>query len=132
MLVRSIISSQAESHTIEIQLDLPSDPVKLYCDPNQILQILINAVKNSIESIGENGAVTLRDSHKRPQIVVIDNGAGITKKHQDKLFTPFYFSKPTKQVIGLILIRDILLNHGASFRLYSTDDLSETRFEMSF
>ena len=132
MLVRSIMSSQAESHTIEIQLDLPSDPVKLYCDPNQMQQILINAVKNSIESIGESGAVTLRASHKRPQIVVIDNGAGITKEHQDKLFTPFYSSKPTGQGIGLILIRDILLNHGAKFRLYSTEDLSETRFEMSF
>ena len=132
MLVRSIMSSQAESHTIEIQLDLPSDPVKLYCDPNQMQQILINAVKNSIESIGESGAVTLRASHKRPQIVVIDNGAGITKEHQDKLFTPFYSSKPTGQGIGLILIRDILLNHGANFRLYSTEDLSETRFEMSF
>ena len=132
MLVRSIMSSQAESHTIEIQLDLPSDPVKLYCDPNQMQQILINAVKNSIESIGESGAVTLRASHKCPQIVVIDNGAGITKEHQDKLFTPFYSSKPTGQGIGLILIRDILLNHGANFRLYSTEDLSQTRFEMSF
>ncbi len=132
MLVRSIMTPQAEAYNITIQLDLPSDAVQISCDPNQMQQILINAVKNSIESIGDHGTVTLQVSHRKPQLVVIDDGAGITKEQQEKLFTPFYSSKPTGQGIGLILIRDILLNHGANFRLYSSEDLSETRFEMSF
>ncbi|MDG2449379.1 MAG: ATP-binding protein [Saprospiraceae bacterium] len=127
-----IMTQLAESEKIEISLSLPDVPVYIFCDVSQIQQVLINAIKNSIESIGNKGKITILLNQKAPQITITDNGRGISNEAKMKLFSPFFSTKPTGQGIGLIISRDILLAHKAEFELY-TDGLSElTHFEISF
>ncbi len=130
--IKSIMVAQAHDRDIDIKLQLPAKPLVIQCDESQIQQILINAVKNSIESIGTEGSITLVASHHAPHLIVIDDGPGISEEQKSKLFTPFYSSKPTGQGIGLILIRDILMNHGATFQLYTDNLKDETRLEITF
>lgn len=130
--VKSIMASQASKLDIAINLVVPTAPLIMRCDQSQIQQILINAVKNSIESIGDTGQITLIASQESPHLSVIDNGPGISHEEQGHLFTPFYSTKPDGQGIGLILIRDILLNHKATFQLYTDKEAAETRLEISF
>ena len=127
-----IMSSIAEEANVKIQLNRDENDVVLFCDPHQIQQVLINAVKNAIESIGRSGEVIIKVNSRSPQIIISDNGPGIDDDVKDKLFSPFFSTKPTGQGIGLIVSRDILLAHNAEFRLYTDPDSRLTHFEISF
>ena len=94
-------------------------------------QVLINIVKNSAESIGENGNITLRTSSKPLSLEITDDGKGIDKETATKLFTPFFSTKPNGQGIGLIFIREVLQAHGCSFSLRTYAD-GMTRFRIMF
>ncbi|MEE9373850.1 MAG: ATP-binding protein [Saprospiraceae bacterium] len=127
-----IMGSLAKEQNINIDVQIKDQNVVIECDSSQIQQVIINAVKNAIESIKKDGNITILLQNSTPQITVIDNGPGIDVSVRDKLFTPFFSTKPAGQGIGLILSREILLSHGAEFRLYSDHDSSHTYFEIDF
>jgi two-component system nitrogen regulation sensor histidine kinase NtrY len=92
-------------------------PVDL--DRNQIEQVLVNVLRNAIESIGEDGRIGLR-LERRPLgtvLAVSDSGAGIAEDVRPLLFTPFFSTKRDGRGLGLTLIREILTAHGARFGL---------------
>lgn len=129
----SLVAYMAESQQIEINVVRPDHPVAIMHDAALLQQVLINMIKNSVESIGTSGGVIrIKVQHEIPQLQVIDNGAGIDEASQAKLFTPFYSSKATGQGIGLIVIREILIQHHASFVLYTDKADGLTKFEVTF
>lgn len=94
-------------------------------------QVLINIVKNSIESIrGAEGLVTITTTPS--ELMITDNGRGISAEVSQHLFTPFYTTKPQGQGLGLLLIRDILTAHGCTFSLLTDPDDHLTRFTIHF
>ena len=93
-------------------------------------QVLLNIIKNAAESIGQEGVITITTSGNG-DIEIADNGKGISKEVEDKLFSPFFSTKPNGQGIGLILIREILTRHGCTFSLRTYHD-GITRFRIHF
>lgn len=106
-----------QSH--EIQFIDKSTSLFIDADGDQIEQVLVNIIKNSIEAISTRGIVQIevRDN----SLSILDNGGGFSKETIEKLFTPFYSTKQTGQGIGLTLVREILINHGFSFKLHRKD-----------
>jgi signal transduction histidine kinase len=102
-------------------------------DATLMEQVWVNILKNSVESIGEDGDITLRTRlmEGEYEVVVEDNGAGITEEVERKLFTPFFSTKPHGQGIGLVFIREVLMMHGVSFGLRTEAD-GLTRFRIRF
>jgi two-component system nitrogen regulation sensor histidine kinase NtrY len=91
-------------------------PVEL--DRNQIEQVLVNVLKNAQESIGEEGAITLRlGSRGRPFLSIADSGPGIPEDVRALLFTPFFSTKRNGRGLGLTLVQEILSAHGFEFSL---------------
>ncbi len=117
-------------HGITLRMDLAMDLLPLQMDASLIEQVLVNIIKNAVESIGENGEITIR-TFAPGGVEVIDNGAGISKETEAKLFTPFFSTKPNGQGIGLIFIREILSRHGCTFSLRTYGD-GLTRFRILF
>ena len=93
-------------------------------------QVLINIIKNSMEAIDENGIITVSTNSRLKQLVIEDNGKGISSKFQEHLFSPFYSTKKDGQGIGLALIREILINHEFEFSL-KTVSAGVTEFKIS-
>ncbi|HEX5715377.1 MAG TPA: ATP-binding protein [Thermoanaerobaculia bacterium] len=95
----------------------PVPPVDL--DRNQIEQVLVNVLKNAMESIGEDGRIGLRlvSDGERPVLTVSDTGPGIPEDVRPLLFTPFFSTKRDGRGLGLTLIREILTAHEARFGL---------------
>jgi len=62
---------------------------------------------------------------------VIDNGPGILPDVLDKVFIPFFTTKPKGSGIGLSLSRQILRLHGGTITAYSKPD-NETVFSLTF
>lgn len=94
----------------------PLPPIEL--DRNQIEQVLVNVLKNAVESIGEDGAIALSlSSRPRPVLTIEDSGPGIPEDVQPLLFTPFFSTKKNGRGLGLTLVQEILSAHGFEFSL---------------
>lgn len=104
-----------------------SNPVVLM-DPVLMEQVLVNILKNSVEAIleGRRGEIVI-STFEGGGLEVADNGPGILPEVADKLFTPFFSTKPDGQGIGLIFIREVLQKQDFHFRL-STGPDKITRF----
>ena len=120
-----------QDHQVDLRMDLCEENPWVKIDTSLFEQVLINIVKNSVESIEENGIITLRTSASPVMLEVADTGRGISKEVETKLFTPFFSTKPNGQGIGLIFIREVLMKHGCSFSLRTYED-GITRFRIMF
>ncbi|MDL2227892.1 PAS domain-containing protein [Bacteroidales bacterium OttesenSCG-928-K03] len=91
----------------------------------QFEQVLVNIVKNSYESIKENGEIIIETKNYPPSISIIDNGPGISDEVKGKLFTPFFTTKSTGQGIGLLFVREVLFNHNLKFDFRTEDGITK-------
>ena len=120
-----------QDHQVDLRMDLCEENPWVKIDTSLFEQVLINMVKNSVESTEKNGLITLRTSASPVMLEVADTGRGISKEVETKLFTPFFSTKPNGQGIGLIFIREVLMKHGCSFSLRTYED-GITRFRIMF
>ncbi|MBU2972392.1 GHKL domain-containing protein [Pseudoalteromonas sp. C2R02] len=108
----------------QIQI-IPSEYVKLLIDPVQIEQVIINLIKNAVESInstdnGGNIEINWQLNQGRFQLFIRDQGAGIS--NESNLFVPFYTTKKQGSGIGLVLCRQILEVHNGKLSLSNRTD----------
>jgi len=88
-------------------------------DVQQMEQVLINIIRNSLEAIGEEGIITVITHSTPKKMIIRDTGTGISPVSEEFLFSPFFSTKKDGQGVGLTIIREILLNHGFHFALKS-------------
>ena len=98
---------------------------KLMMDRSQMEQVLINLLKNASEACEEssNPEVVVETTYQEEkhifQLSVTDNGCGILPEVVDRIFIPFFTTKPTGSGIGLSLCKQIVTMHGGSIRVTS-------------
>nr|WP_067053693.1 ATP-binding protein [Mucilaginibacter sp. L294] len=122
---------KAQENKISLVYQPLPQPFYITADVQQMEQALINIVKNAIESIGNNGVVEFKVDVKTRQLIILDDGKGISAEQSLQLFTPFYSTKKDGQGIGLTLVREIMLNHGYEFSLKTIGE-KQTVFTISF
>jgi nitrogen fixation/metabolism regulation signal transduction histidine kinase len=107
------LKSLFENQPIDFILD---SNFKIHADSDQIGQVLINLLKNAVEATEniENAKITIKAylNQQDKIIEVVDNGSGIKPEDADKIFVPFFTTKPTGTGIGLSLSRQIIQMHG--------------------
>lgn len=130
--LHSFLESLASGRSILIKMELCANPPVVRGDSVQLEQAIVNIVKNSIESIGTEGSVTIRTGACPDTLEIVDSGAGISEDVSRNLFTPFFTTKPGGQGIGLMFVSEILHNHGCGFRLFTSDQDGLTHFTVSF
>jgi nitrogen fixation/metabolism regulation signal transduction histidine kinase len=97
----------------EIALDLP--PV--LADRDQILQVLLNLVRNALEAMaGTGGTLTLgaRRDGDAVALTVSDTGPGVAAEDMPRLFEPYFTTKPGGTGLGLAIARRIAEEHGGT------------------
>lgn len=115
---------------VHLSLQTCDGPAMAMADTMLLQRVVVNIVKNAVESIGDRcGNIVLRTSPSR--LEVIDDGPGIKPADAQKLFTPFFSTKRADRGLGLMLIADILRKHHADFSL-ATDDNGLTVFTIAF
>jgi len=89
----------------------PSIP-QLYLDKNQIIQALINIIRNAIQAINSDGKIIIKT---RPvlkyTIDVIDNGIGIPEKKLKEIFYPMVTTKNDGMGLGLTIAQSIIIQN---------------------
>jgi len=120
----------ALKRNIDITFDLPKYDLPINADPILLEQAISNMIKNAIESINDNGEIVISAIEKPIGFKISDNGPGISDNIAKNLFTPFFSTKTTGQGVGLMLIREILQSHGATFNLGTDRQSGWTEFEV--
>lgn len=128
--VEAIARIECQNRNIRLTLEAAPPETVIRVDGIQFEQVLLNIIKNSYEAIGNGGEIRIRISSEPVEIIVEDNGPGIPEETGRKLFSPFFTTKPGGQGIGLMFVREVLNNHGLTFRLAS--EQGWTSFVISF
>lgn len=107
----------------EINLDLDPTLTKINVVPQDLGRVLLNLINNALHAVTkvENPvvAVTTKKLENALEIRVADNGTGIPDEIKDKIFQPFFTTKPTGQGtgLGLSLSYDIVKAHGGELKV---------------
>ena len=123
------LCTQAHVH---IDFRLTDEAVPVHLDTVLFQQVLINIVKNAVESIGTTQGLVTLEVTTPATLTITDNGHGIPPAIAKNLFTPFFSTKPQGQGLGLLLIRDILTSHHCTFNLLTNQEDHLTRFTIQF
>jgi signal transduction histidine kinase len=133
--LESLFSEEFKNRPIELQILVEDPEMKLYADPHQVEQILINLIKNALESLetSRSGVIRMRamQNGNLIQLQVEDNGPGISNKINDQIFVPFFSTKARGTGIGLSLSRQIMNNLGGTIQFASIPN-EKTVFTLSF
>jgi nitrogen fixation/metabolism regulation signal transduction histidine kinase len=121
---------------VECVLDISPPSLELTADEELIEQVLINIVKNAIHVLSDtkDAKIVMRaflDKRGKIALQVIDNGPGILKEVIDKIFVPFFTTKPDGSGIGLSLSKQIMRMHGGTLTAQSEQNV-ETNFTLRF
>jgi len=120
-----LAAAEARQNGVELDTRLEIGLPVVLADSIQIQQVLLNLVRNAIEAIAMSGSEVRRiqlstraSGDNMIEIAVSDTGPGLAGTDLEKVFEPFYTTKPEGIGIGLALSRSIADAHGG--RLWAT------------
>lgn len=119
--VIELIDSQANRQGIVIEKQLDLNLPCFNADINQIKQVFVNLLKNSVQAIGCDGKITIDsylDKVKKHIVVTIsDNGPGFPSEMLQRDFTPFFTTKHDGNGLGLPVCKKIINSHGGIIKI---------------
>lgn len=101
------------------------DNILINGDYERLKQVFINIIKNSIESIEEEGIIKLilKDTLKEAKIEIIDNGCGMDEETMHKIQEMFYTTKKEGTGIGIPLCKEIIEQHNGKIKYLSEENV---------
>lgn len=111
---------------VSVSCVVPDDLPDLHGDPYQLRQLFTNLLTNAFEALGGRGSVAIgavqllpeedavpADTHSVPSVCVevSDDGPGVSPELMDKIFNPFFTTKPQGSGLGLAIVRKIVDAH---------------------
>lgn len=118
-----LLEAQAHTHDIGLSIELQELPL-LLIDEKEIRQMILNLVRNAIESMPNKGSVTIRTYKEASSVIlsVKDQGKGIDEEIMDKLGTPFISTKENGTGLGLSICYSIAARHKAELQLATSPE----------
>ena len=108
---------------IKLLRDFDACTPSFFLDADQMEQVVINLLFNAVQAIGEGGTVTVRTLLNKEKgsvcVEVEDNGCGIHKDIQKKIFEPFYTTRAEGTGLGLAVSYGIIRNHQGQVKISS-------------
>jgi two-component system sensor histidine kinase PilS (NtrC family) len=114
---------RAEIEAAGIQVRLKSEPDEpiITGDRVRLEQVFRNLLLNAVQATRPGGLVEVRCEGGK--LIVQDNGVGMTEEDRQKLFTPFFTTKPSGTGLGLCNARKVVDAHGGSLSVTSSPDM---------
>ncbi len=109
-----LLNAQALLENIQFELSVSPQLPMVYCEPNQIKQVLINVIKNAIEVTSNGGRIFVEVYSTEPHYVTVsvrDQGDGMPEERIKRLGEPFYTTKEKGTGLGLMVSYKIIEEH---------------------
>lgn len=134
--VEILYDSLEKTNKIKFSVTVKNPDLEFFADQNLISQVLINLLKNAVESNENNNKAKIlitasEGFNGHHEICVIDNGPGIPLENLDEIFVPFFTTKENGSGIGLSISKQIMRVHGGNLKAKSIPG-KETVFCLSF
>ena len=120
--VVKFMESEAHLKNIEINTTFSNIPITINCEENQLKQVFLNIMKNSLDAISANGEIRIQTKLLSDNQVLIhfsDNGCGISQELLPRLGEPFYTSKEKGTGLGLLVSNKIIKDHQGRINITS-------------
>lgn len=115
---------------IRFTMDLDETKKYVFADPDQLVSVFNNVIKNAVQAIPNYREGLIRisaeplDAHIK--ITVSDNGKGISKEVMDKIFRPNFTTKSSGMGLGLAIVKNIVSNSGGEIWFDTTENIGTT------
>jgi signal transduction histidine kinase len=130
-----LIEGEAKAKGVHVNISTDSNPGLIHVDAQQIQQVLLNLVVNSLQSMPEGGTLNLEIKRNKQlsdesQIVfsVADTGVGIPSEHLDLIFEPFFTTRKQGSGLGLALAYTLVTQNHGNIRVESKPNQGTTFF----
>jgi PAS domain S-box-containing protein len=121
-----LIANHLYKQKIESNLEIEETLPKVYADPQELEQVLVNLYLNAIDAMPDGGTLTVRSKRisagdaKEVGIFVCDTGFGISPDDLPKIFQPFFTAKKKRGLgLGLPICNRIIKNHNGRIEVKS-------------
>ena len=137
--LRTLAEADARAHGIRLLIDCRPDLPSVEADPVQIQQVVLNLVRNAIDSIVATpaaprelalGARIADADPEQLEFTVEDHGPGVPESAVDQVFNQFFTTKPGGTGLGLAISRTIVRAHGGRL-WYSAVEGGGARFHFT-
>ncbi len=123
--INSMVKPEAKRRQIELVFHYPESSNIVKADKSRLKQVLLNLLKNAMDAVEKGGKVSIRTDKvgRNAEITVRDNGCGIPKEYEDKIFSPFFTTKKHGTGLGLSISKRIIEDHpGGSLSVESNTE----------
>lgn len=137
--VRKLVQAEVrEGLTVVRDYDPSLPPIR--GDREQLIQVVLNIVRNAVEALQGQGEIRLRTRVIGPRYIgrqwhlhvmtvdIEDNGPGVDEALQDRIFYPMITTRPEGNGLGLSIAQDVVQRHGGAIELESQP--GRTRFSL--
>jgi two-component system, cell cycle sensor histidine kinase and response regulator CckA len=119
---------------VHCTLELDDSMPDILADRVQIGQVIQNIIINAMQAMPDGGTLIINTSHvlldsgqvllldtgKYAMISIADTGSGIPKEHLEKIYDPYFTTKPEGTGLGLSVVYSIIRKHGGNITVTST------------
>jgi len=119
--IRDIVLADGRVHRAQVRFELAAQLPPVSIDTVQIQHLILNLVRNGLEAPSEASAPvrelivrTGRASDGDVEITIVDNGPGLSPQAVERLFDPFFSTKPEGTGLGLAISNTLARAHGGS------------------
>lgn len=132
--VETLVKHYPENKNISISFTCNDASAHILADEQMIIQVLLNLIKNAAQALeGKKDAsidVSARQEKEGMQLIVMDNGPGISAEIANDIFLPFFTTREKGTGVGLSYSRQVMHLNGGNINFESSKN--QTMFRLSF
>jgi signal transduction histidine kinase len=116
-----VLKDQLKYNGVKLRTKLLLDTPILEVDPKRIEQVLFNLIENAIDAMPQGGFLTVKTKKKEDFAIfeIEDTGCGINEENLQKLYIPFFTTKPKGSGLGLPVSKKIIADHSGYIEVKS-------------
>jgi signal transduction histidine kinase len=124
----AFMNSELERSSVRLRTHFDPALPMINADAEQLWQALLNLIRNSREAMPSGGELTIGTWRNGEQALVrvSDTGKGMTEEQVRGVFTPFFTTKPEGTGLGLVLVQQIVTEHGGHIECESVSGQGST------
>ncbi len=130
--VVALVRPELRRRRVALRVESARDVPRIRGDADQLRQLLINFILNAAEASPDGGAILVRARRLDPEpgggeagqgaaarIEIVDHGVGIAPDVLERVWEPFFTTKPEGTGLGLAIARRIVQDHGGTVEIRS-------------
>ena len=116
-----VLKDKLKYNGVKLRTKLLLDTPILEVDPKRIEQVLFNLIENAIDAMPQGGFLTVKTKKKEDFAIfeIEDTGCGINEENLQKLYIPFFTTKPKGSGLGLPVSKKIIADHSGYIEVKS-------------